>query len=80
MLATADAAKKIAEGLVLPCPKSGEPDEIYIARAFQYCESTVKESFPIMTRIFPKIPPSACQLAGIQEKAGGVLAGIEKCG
>lgn len=72
-------AQKIAEGLELPCPGAGELPEIYIARMMKYCQSTVKGAFPVLTWIFPSVPPTACRLAGIEEKAGQVLLGVATC-
>lgn len=44
-----------------------------------YCHSTVKGAFPIMSWLYPGIPPAACRLAAIESKAEGVLAGVETC-
>lgn len=52
---------------------------IYSARTFNYCKSTVKGAFPFLSWMFPAIPHSACQLAGIEERAAQVKLGIESC-
>lgn len=74
-----DAAKKIAQGLVLPCPQTSEPRSVYIPRMVQYCRSTVKQAFPVITWFRTDLPVTACRLAAIEEKAAMVYEGVLEC-
>lgn len=73
------AAVEIAKGLPLQCPKPAEPDLAYIERSFKYCTDTVTKAFPVASRSWAPLPVTACNTAGIKQKAAMVLNGVESC-